>query len=89
METTTNLDEVLDYLDFQLFTALRKAKSEGYEYLIVSMLPQIEEGIADMRLRTRPANTYDELRDIIDEWGYDLNTVTQNQVQIYRLESIE
>lgn len=86
---TTNINDVLEYLDFQLHIELRKAKHEGYKFLIVSLAPQVEEGIADIQLRTRPANTYDELRDIIDEWGYDLDTVTQNQVQIYRLESIE
>lgn len=86
---TTNINDVLEYLDFQLHIELKRAKSEGYKFLIVSLAPQVEEGIADIQLRTRPANTYDELRDIIDEWGYDLDTVTQNQVQIYRLESIE
>jgi hypothetical protein len=86
---TTNINDVLEYLDFQLHIKLKRAKSEGYKFLIVSLAPQVEDGIADVKLRTRPANTYDELRDIIDEWGYDLDTVTQNQVQIYRLESIE
>lgn len=86
---TTNINDVLEYLDFQLHIELKRAKSEGYKFLIVSLAPQVEEGIADIQLRTRPANTYDELRSIIDEWGYDLDTVTQNQVQIYRLESIE
>jgi hypothetical protein len=80
---------VLEYLDFQLHIALKRAKSEGFKFLIVSLAPQVEDGIADMKLRTRGANTYDELRTIIDEWGYDLNEVTQNQVQIYRLESIQ
>ena len=85
---TTNINDVLDYLDFQLRIDLKKAKTEGYNFLIVSLDPKVENGVADMKLRTRPANTYDELRTIIDEWGFDLNTVTQNQVQIYRLESI-
>lgn len=86
---TTNINDVLEYLDFQLHVELKRTKSEGYKFLIVSLSPNVEDGIADMKLRTRPANTYDELRSIIDEWGYDLDTVTQNQVQIYRLESIE
>ena len=85
---TTNINDVLEYLDLQLHVELKKAKTEGYNFLIVSLDPKVEDGIADMKLRTRPANTYDELRDIIDEWGFDLDTVTQNQVQIYRLESI-
>ena len=86
---TTNINDVLEYLDFQLHVELKRAKHEGYKFLIVSLSPNVENGIADMKLRTRGANTYDELRAIIDEWGYDLNEVTQNQVQIYRLESIE
>ena len=86
---TTNINDVLEYLDFQLHIEFKRAKSEGYKFLIVSLAPQVEDGIADVKLRTRPANTYDELRAIIDEWGYDLNEVTQNQVQIYRLESIQ
>ena len=86
---TTNINDVLEYLDFQLHIELKRAKSEGFKFLIVSLAPQVEDGIADVKLRTRPANTYDELRSVIDECGYDLDTVTQNQVQIYRLESIE
>lgn len=85
---TTNINDVLEYLDFQLHVEMKRAKNEGYKFLIISLYPQVEDGIADMKLRTRSANTYDELREIIDEWGYDLDTVTQNQVQIYRLESI-
>lgn len=87
---TANISDVLEYLDFQLHVELKRAKSEGHKFLIVSLNPKLEDdGVAEMKLRTRAADSYDELKDIIEEWGYDLKTVTQNQVQIYRLESIQ
>ena len=32
---TTNINDVLEYLDFQLHIELKRAKSEGFKFLIV------------------------------------------------------
>lgn len=85
---TTNINDVLEYLNMQLHIEMKQAKKEGYQFLMVSLAPVVKDGIADMKLRTKRANTYEELIDTIEEWGFDVQTVTQNQVQIYRLESI-
>ena len=87
MRTTTNINDVLEYLDFQLYVEKERARKEGYKFLVVSLFPpHVDDGIADFKLRTQGANSPDEIKNIIVSWGYNLETVTQYQVQIHRLE---
>jgi hypothetical protein len=51
-------------------------------------IQELDEGYANVQVLAEAANSKEEMKQIIVDWGYDLETVTPEQVQIYDLEEL-
>ena len=89
MYDTQEITEVLEYLAKETENIIEREIKGKDKFLVTSLtVVEIENGLANVQVLAQTANTEDEMLEIITGWGYDIDTVTSDQVQIYDLERL-
>lgn len=89
MYDTQEITEVLEYLAKETENIIEREIKGKDKFLVTSLtVVEIENGLANVQVLAQTANTKDEMLEIITGWGYDIDTVTSDQVQIYDLEQL-
>lgn len=89
MYDTNEITEVLEFLAKETENIIEKEIKGTHRFLVTSLaIKQLEGGFANVEVLAQVADTKDEMKQIIIDWGYDLETVTPDQVQIYDLEQL-
>ena len=89
MYDTQEITEVLEYLAKETENIIEREIKGKDKFLVTSLtVVEIENGLANVQVLAQTANTKDEMLEIITGWGYDIDTVTSDQVQIYDLERL-
>ena len=86
MHDTQEIIEVLEYLAKQTENIIEQEIKGTNRFLVTTLkIEELDGGYANVQILAEAANTKDEMKQIIIDWGYDLQTVTPDQVQIYDL----
>lgn len=89
MPQTKNIADAIDSLSLEVEQLIEQELAGESKFLVMSLkFASIDGGMADIEILAKTANTKDEMKNIIIGWGYDLETVTSDQVQIYDLDQI-
>lgn len=89
MYDTQEITEVLEYLAKETENIIEREIKGKDKFLVTTLtVVEIENGLANVQVLAQTANTKDEMLEIITGWGYDIDTVTSDQVQIYDLEQL-
>ena len=89
MYDTQEITEVLEYLAKETENIIEREIKGKDKFLVTSLtVVEIENGLANVQVLAQTANTKDEMLEIITGWGYDIDTVTSDQIQIYDLEQL-
>lgn len=89
MYETQEITEVLEYLAKQTESIIEQELKGTDKFLVTTlMIDEMENGYANVQVQAQTANTKDEMLAIITGWGYSIDTVTSDQVQIYDLEQL-
>ena len=89
MYDTQEITEVLEYLAKETENIIEREIRGKDKFLVTTLtVVEIENGLANVQVLAQTANTKDEMLEIITGWGYDIDTVTSDQVQIYDLEQL-
>jgi hypothetical protein len=89
MHDTQEIIEVLEYLAKQTENIIEQEIKGTNRFLVTTLkIEELDGGYANVQILAEAANTKDEMKQIIIDWGYDLQTVTPDQVQIYDLEEL-
>lgn len=89
MQQTQNIADAIESLSLEVEQLIEQELAGESKFLVMSLkFASIDDGMADIKILAETANTKDEMKNIIIGWGYDLETVTSDQVQIYDLNQI-
>ena len=89
MYDTQEITEVLEYLAKQTENIIEQEIKGTNKFLVTTLkIQELDEGYANVQVLAEAANSKEEMKQIIIDWGYDLETVTPEQVQIYDLEEL-
>lgn len=87
MYDTQEITEVLEYLARQTEKIIEREIKGNDKFLVTTLtIAELENGLANVQVLAQTANTKQEMLDIITGWGYNINEVTADQVQIYDLD---
>ena len=89
MHDTQEIIEVLEYLAKQTENIIEQEIKGTNRFLVTTLkIEELDGGYANVQVLAEAANSKEEMKQIIVDWGYDLETVTPDQVQIYDLEEL-
>ena len=89
MYDTQEITEVLEYLAKETENIIEQEIKGTNKFLVTTLkIQELDAGYANVQVLAEAANSKEEMKQIIIDWGYDLETVTPEQVQIYDLEQL-
>lgn len=81
-----NIQDVIDYLSNQTLEKIEEARSRGIKYVVITLGEDIVDGICSVSVKSRNANTEQEVRDAIKDLGIDINNPQErSKVKIYEV----
>lgn len=83
---STNMADVIDYLSNETLKRIDEARSNGMKYLVVTLEDTVVNGICSVGIKSKTANTEQEIREVINEFGIDLSDpMVGHKVKIYEV----
>ena len=83
---STNMADVIDYLSNQTLERIEEARSKGIKYVVITLGEDIVDGICTVSVKSKNANTEQELRAAIKDLGIDINNpIEREKVRIYEV----